>query len=226
MKCKIVINTTKRFSNHTLPRVLESLNISGFKDNEIIIMNGGHDKRSRKFFHKNHLKLPFDALDYTALIELGSGEYRDEHYFVMHDTVKVGKNFREILWSIDPSKWDVVALKNKPSMNIGMYRAGYLRQKNDLLIGLKNSDYSSSNMQAIKSWGVDNEDYFGWGQNDVVITSYADLLSCPLNGDPIIVDEYDYYSNGVLRRIEYYEFLDLYKIKSNWVVKGEYEMGL
>ena len=226
MNCKIVINTTKRFSTHTIPPILRSLKRSGFKSSEILVKNGGHDKRGKKLFNKNHRKLPFDSIDYTALIELGGRNYRAEHYFVIHDTVKVGKNFKEILWSVDPHSWDVIALRSKPSMNIGLYSAEYLRQKNHLLIGLKNSDYSLVNMEAVKSWGVTNEDYFGWGQSDVAITSYADLLSCPQNGDPIIVDECDYYANGVIRRIEYYEFLDFFKIKSNWVIKDKYEMGL
>jgi len=226
MKCKIVVNTTKRFSKHTIPPLLKSLKSAGFDSHEILVMSGGYRKRGWKLLNQNHRKLPFDAIDYTALIELGGRNYGADYYFVMHDTVKVGKEFKEILYSLDPVPWDVIALKNKPSMNIGLYSAEYLKQKNDLLIDLKNYDYSLANMQAIKAWGVINEDYLAWGQNDVATTTYAELLFCPQNGEPTIVGEIDYYGNGITRRIEHYKFLDFYKIKSNWIVKDEYEMDL
>ena len=226
MKCKIVINTTKRFAQYTLPPLLDSLHEAGFKRNEILVMSGGYSMRSRLLLNKNHMKLPYDGIDYTAFAELARNDFRCDYYFIMHDTTKVGKDFKEILLSVDPSPWEVIALRNKPSMNIGMYHAHYLQEKSELIDKIVVTDYSLENMHSLKVWGVENEDFLSWGQEQVAISTYSDLLSCPINGTPLILGEYDYYKNGVIRRVEYYKFLDLFKIKANWERRNRYEMDL
>jgi hypothetical protein len=226
VKCKIVINTTKRFAPQTLPPLLESLSLAGFKKNEILIMSGGHSRRSRLLSNRNHLKLPFDGIDYTAFAALAGNDFGSDYYFMMHDTTKAGKNFKEILFSIDPSPWEVIALRNKPSMNIGLYSAQYLKQKATLIEEIVTTDYSEESLHSLKVWNVENEDFVSWGQEQVSMTTYAELLACANNGIPLILGKHDYYSNGVIRRVEYYKFLDFYKIKANWERRERYELNL
>lgn len=81
-------------------------------------------------------------------------------------------------------------------------------------------------MYAIQVWGVENEEFLSWGQESLFISSYSDLLSDPRNGTPIVVGEYDYYSNNVKCRILYYEYLDFFKVKGNLSRKEKYELAL
>ena len=226
MKCKIVINSTARFSSVTLPPLLESLESAGFRKSEILIMIGGYSRRRESMTRPKRIKLPFDSIDFTSFIELSLRDIQSDYCFVMHDTSKVGKRFKEIISAVEPCGLDVISLRKPPSMNIGLYRTEYIQQKYSDLTKLKNSDYSEDGMHATKAWGVENEDFLSWGQTDLSISSYADLLSDPRNGTPIVLGEYDYYSNNVHRRIEYYEYLDFYKVKANWSRKAKYELEL
>jgi len=226
MKFKIAINTTKRFAPHTLPLLLRSLHDAGFKKNEILIMSGGHSRRRKSFSNRNYIKLPYDGIDYTAFAAIAQSDFGSDYYFIMHDTTRVGRDFREILFSIDPSPWEVIALRNKPSMNIGLYSAQYLKKKSAVLNKMVVTNYSLESLHSLKTWGVEHEDFLSWGQEQVAISSYSELLSCPNNGIPAILGKYDYYSNGVIRRVEYYKYLDLFKIKANWERSNRYELDL
>jgi hypothetical protein len=226
MMCKIVINSNARFSSVTLPPLLKSLKSAGFRKSEILIMIGGYTSRRESITRPKRFKLPFDAIDFTSFIELSERDIQSDYCFVMHDTSKVGKNFKEIISSVEPRDLDAIPLRKLPSMNIGLYRTAFIRQKCSDLTKLKNSDYTEEGMHAMKVWGVENEDFLSWGQDDLSITSYADLLSDPRDGVPIVMGEYDYYTNNVKRRIEYYEYLDFYKVKANWSRKEKYELGL
>jgi hypothetical protein len=125
-----------------LPPLLESLKSAGFRKSEILIMIGGYSRRGGSISRPKRIKLPFDAIDFTSFIELSERDIQSEYCFVMHDTSKVGKNFKEIIFSVGPRGLDVISLRNVPSMNIGLYRTAYIQQKYSDLIKLKNSDYT------------------------------------------------------------------------------------
>ena len=225
MDIKIVVNSNRNFYQTSLPPLLRSLNESGFGSEEIITFVGGYDK-AEKEISDNVFALPYDSIDFTSLTELSQNDYGAKHYFVMHDTSKVGVNFKKILYSVDPGDFEFIALKPWPSMNIGLYRNDYLQRKSEILLPLRNYEITPDKLQESKIWGVENEDHLMWNQPDVKISSYSELLSCPRNGNAEAGDPLDYYGNGTLRIITRYEFLDFYKIKANWERKDQYVINL
>ncbi|MEI6407513.1 MAG: hypothetical protein WCO85_08325 [Actinomycetes bacterium] len=225
MDIKIVVNSNRNFYQTSLPPLLRSLKEAGFDSEEIITFVGGCDTADKEI-SKNVFALPYDSIDFTSLIELSQNDYGAKHYFVMHDTSKVGVNFKKILYSVDPGDFEVIALKAWPSMNIGLYRNDYLHRKSEVLLPIRNYEITPEKLQESKIWGVENEDHLMWKQQDVEISSYSELLSCPRNGNADAGEPLDYYGNGTLRIITRYEFLDYYKIKANWERKERYVIEL
>ena len=66
-----------------------------------------------------------------------------------------------------------------------------------------------------KLWGVENEDFILWKNNETPTEIYnVDIIPDPNHF--FVVDYINIYGGDIVRRKEYYEQLDLYKIKSNW----------
>ena len=223
MKIRLVINTTIGYSQVTLPPLFESLETASFDLSDVIVISGGYDDVQQ--LSNNIYNVPYNSSDFTAFIALTEHDFSADFYFYLHDTCIVGPSFRTLLLSVDPGDYEVIALKQNPSMNIGLYSASYLKSKASAIRELKNTDYSVESLQNVKTWGVYNEDHLSWRQNQIQITSYSQLLSCPRNGEPEILSETDYYGNGVIRRLEYYKYLDLYKVKANWELRSSYEIN-
>lgn len=220
---KLLVNTNVNYSEFTLPILFESLENAAFDPSDVIVISGGHTHREvlSPTFHN----VPYNSSDFTAFVAVTEQDFDADYFFYLHDTCHVGPRFKSLLMSIQPGNLDVIALTRNPSMNIGLYSAKYLRDKTSAIQMLKNSDYGNEAMQRVKTWGVHNEDYLSWGQNTAHKSSYSQLLNCPRSGNPILISENDYYRNGVTRRLEYYEFLDLYKAKANWRISDYYEMN-
>jgi hypothetical protein len=225
MTTKIVINSNVKFASVSLPPLLDSLKSAGFTDDEILIFVGGDisevSRNTKNIFYVKH-----DSIDFTGLIELSRSDYGADFFFYMHDTVKVGPKFRDKLFSVDPKSSEIIPLRPWPSMNTGLYSGEYLKRKQVELLAIQNFDISIEGLQKAKKWGVYHEDFLTWRQENMVANSYADLLGSDSGGVPVTIGEYDYYGNGVKRRLEYYDFLDFYKVKSNWELRESYELRL
>ena len=220
---KLLVNTTLNYSEFTLPILFESLEKASFDLSDVIVISGGH--RHHEILSPNFHNVPYNSSDFTAFVAVIEEDFDTDYFFYLHDTCHVGPRFKSQIMSIQPGKLDVIALTRNPSMNIGLYSAKYLRGKTSAIEMLKNSDYGIEAIQRVKTWGVHNEDYLSWGQDTAHKSSYSQLLNCPRSGNPILISENDYYKNGVIRRLEYYEFLDLYKVKANWEIREFYEMN-
>jgi hypothetical protein len=223
MNLKLLVNTTFNYSEFTLPVLFKSLEEASFDLNDVIVISGGH--QNHEILSPNFHNVPYNSSDFTAFIAVIEEGFDADYFFYMHDTCHVGPRFKSLLMSTQPGELDVISLTRNPSMNIGLYSAKYLRDKTSSIKMLKNSDYGIEAMQQVKTWGVHNEDYLSWGQNTAHKSSYSQLLNCPRSGNPILISENDYYKNGVIRRLEYYEFLDFYKVKANWRLRDFYEMN-
>ena len=225
MDIKIVVNSNRNFYQMTLPPLLNSLKEAGFRENEIISFVGGYEGEASEI-ENNIFTLPYDSIDFTSLIELSQNDYGSGYYFMIHDTTKVGPNFKKLLYSVEPEEYEVIALKRWDSMNIGLYRGEYLKRKSEILLPLQNYELTPEKLQESKRWGVANEDFLMWHQPDVKISCYSEILSCPRNGTPDVAGPFNYYGNGTNRIIERYQFLDFYKIKANWSLDDQYVIQL
>lgn len=207
---KIAIATNINFYEKTLPIIIESLLNCGIEKKDIYIFNSGFNES--EFFIDNgipHYRLNYHCFEYAPFIEIVEKNILSEYWFLIHDTCKVGSRFKELLYNIPENRPEKLALRSKPCMAIGSYKYDYLIKNKDLILSLKNTDYSESSMTHWKNWTVNNEDFLLWmTEPQPIIYNNIDSLQ--------VVDYNSWYGEGVPRRTEYYPSLDLYKNKSNW----------
>lgn len=212
MKIKICVNSTKTYSEKTLPIIIPSLINSGISTEDIFVFEGGHF--DRKTILRNDYTLiqtDHNSLDFTGLIDIVEYEMESDYWFYIHDTCKVGPKFAELIYNIPKDFPDKIALRIHPSMNIASYKYSYLIEHKDRLMKLKNKDYSEKKLKKLKDWCVYCEDYMLYRLLDSKTYTYdedqSDLYS--------LIEDENWYG-GVNRIVEYYPQLDLYKSKANY----------
>ena len=212
---RFCISTCKKFAPHTIPVIIPSLLAAGIAEEEILIVNGGQTVRTST----NYKGVPMlltqqNSFEYTPLIEIVEHSMASEYWFLLHDTCIAGPLFKQLAYEPPVERPEKVAMKQTPSMSIGLYRHDYLMAHKDRLMAIKNMDSSPEALQQWKQWGVPNEDYMLWKLQDVPCHVYHPSLHGP--------DEWNYqghadpYGTGMQRRIEYFPQLHLAKAKSNW----------
>lgn len=209
---KLVINSHIK-SNVALEHLLESLkSCEEFTNYEIVVCIGGYYDNKDYEISKNEnvtiIKCNHNSIDLTGLITLYE-LYKDdihEHYLYLHDTCKVGDNFYKKLSKISLENVSTIRINKGPSMNIGIYSQQIINKYSDFLIANKN--VKESEIMRFKSLNIKYEDYiFKSDKNNIVLDNY--------NGHNY-TGPTDYYGSGVMRIVEYYPNLDLFKIKANW----------
>lgn len=211
MKIKICVNSVKSYSEKTLPIIIPSLINSGINREDIYVFEGGYHKRN--IIQKNEYTLiqtDHNSLDYTGLIDIVEYEIESDYWFYIHDTCKVGLNFKKLLYNIPKNFPNKISLTRKNSMNIGSYKHLYLMKHKNKLMELKNQDYSEKKIKKLKEWNVICEDYILHNIMDSETFKYNENIS-----DYITIDEPSWYG-GNKRIIEFYPQLDLYKAKANY----------
>lgn len=220
----ICVNSTKTFSEKTIPIVVESLLNSGIDSENIFVIEGGYDERKviKKDSH-THIYTNHNSLEYTGLIDIVEYELKSDYWFNIHDTCKVGPNFKKLLYNIPEHLPNKLALRSHPSMSIGSYKYEYLLSHKQRLLDIKNVDYSRESLQMWKQKGIGMEDYMLYKLQDCPTEKYNPEIS---DSGWNIIDNQDWYNTNITRRIEYHPSLDLYKSKSNWEVKSWMEIDL
>lgn len=212
MKIKICVNSTKNYSEKTLPIIIPSLIDSGIDPKDIFVFEGGHYERLLiKKDSYTLIQTDNNTIDFTALIDIVENELESDYWFYIHDTCKVGPKFKELIYNIPESFPDKIALSRAFSMNIGLYKYEYLLKHRDRLLKIKNQDYSIDGIQKCKSWGVHAEGYM----LDQLSDSKTHVYNPNMPG-PFVVDNLNWYNTNIKRRTEYYPRLDLYKSKANF----------
>ena len=96
VQINICVNSTKFFSEKTIPILLNSLLDSGINSENIFVIEGGYDERIiTKEKNYTHIQTNQNSLEYTGLIDIVEYELKSDYWFNIHDTCKVGKNFKE-----------------------------------------------------------------------------------------------------------------------------------
>ena len=210
---KIVINSHKN-SGIALTHLLDSMRIQPkFNDYEVIVVIGGfYDYSTYEIKKENnitYIECNYNSIDFTsfiALLELFSHNDND-YYFYMHDTCRVGNNFYDKLKKIDLNGLSSMKIYHPASMNIGVYSQRLINQFKDFLNSKKHS--SAVGLDDFKRYCITTEDYIF---NNDPTNQILDNLSGPIGYIP----PHDYYGTGVMRCIEHYSNIDLYKLKANW----------
>jgi hypothetical protein len=206
---KIAIASNVHFCDLTLPIIIPSLLQNGIPKDEIFVFIAGCSEYSEKIVDGIvQYELTHNSYEYSPLIEICEREHESEYWFLIHDTCKVGKNFKRLLYNIPPDRPSKIALGNSPVMSIGAYRFDYLLSVKERLYEIKNTDYSIESMRRWKDWGAPNEDYILW--------KTAPPPAVYGNHGMEILDHENWYGTNTIRRTEYFHSLDIYKNKSNW----------
>lgn len=213
---KIVINSHIK-STIALEHLLESMRLyQEFDHFEIIIVVGGFYENPNYQINKNknitYIYCNHNSIDFTgliALLELYS-ENTNEYYLYLHDTCKVGEQFFNKISSIDLNNVSSVKINKWFSMNMGIYSQNIINQFSDFLLSRKNNDENTC--MDFKKSGLYYEDHiFKNDPNNIILDNFE---GCYYDGP--FTGPTDYYNTGVMRIVEYYPNLDLYKIKANW----------
>lgn len=209
MKIKIAVASNKNFKDKTLPILIPSLLQAGIDRDNIHVFIGGYNE----YKYENHCDVHFHFLnhnsyEYTPLIEIVDKKISSDYWFLIHDTCRVGRSFKQKLYNIPKSLPDKIALRPPPSMSIGTYKYSYLLSIKEELLKIKNTDYSEASMTKWKDWGVWNEDYVLF-KNSTCNCVYS-LIALKRKGLN------NWYGHKTPRIEEYYPGLDLYKNKANW----------
>jgi hypothetical protein len=224
VQINICVNSTKSFSEKTIPVIVQSLLESDIDAKNIFVIEGGYKERyvEEKDTH-THIFTNHNSLEYTGLIDIVEYEIVSDYWFNIHDTCKVGKDFKKLLYNIPDDFPNKLSLRSHPSMSIGSYKYEYLLKHKQRLLDIKNTDYSRESLQRWKQKGIEMEDYMLYKlQDSSTIVYNPHIISDGWN----IVEGQDWYETNIKRRIEYHPSLDLYKSKSNWEVKSWMEIDL
>lgn len=207
----IAISSNKKFYRKTLPILLPSLISSGISKNNIKVFIGGYRKNRKKIIDEiEYYYLDNNTFDATSFVGIIEFSLYSDYWFLLHDTCKVGKKFKEMVENpLGGDNVIKISLRTYPSMSIGLYSGEYILSKKDKILSIKNSDYSEEGLLKCKKWHVENEDFLLWGEPPIpsVYPNY--------NGYEISYPD-NWYDSDTDRRTEYYPHIDLYKNKSNW----------
>lgn len=212
---KICISTNKNFAAKTVPDLLSSLRQAGVASHDIYVMEGGHDAFEKISHDVNYYHVNHNSFDLTALITVVQLDLPTDYWFLLHDTCIVGTKFKTLIHNIPHHQPEAIAIKNFPSMNMGAYRADYLRRKKDLLDALANFDNSTTGLKLAKGKAIETEDIL-FKEADVsknVKVYNPWLLRADENYRLADGELLDYYTDRI---IEYFPQVDVYKFKANF----------
>lgn len=218
MKIKFAISSHKLFYETTYHTLVDSLIKSGVPKEDIYFFIGGYPEYEK--IEKDGVNLYFvdhNSIDFTGIISVLDLGLKSDYWFLLHDTCYVGNNFYNKVCNFDYKEADAVKMYFTVSMNMGAYKQSYLESIKDSLFEFKNQNYSLESLHHYKKICVQKEDiFFNNAKNLLTYNTTPGTTEGPL----------DYYQNGILRVIEYYSDIDLYKIKANWFTKPQYELNL
>jgi hypothetical protein len=213
MNIKICISSNKNFYKHSLKELIPSLIVSGVPRTSIYCFVGGHTTYESIPNDYSILMygVPHNSFDFTGLVSILELDLKNEYWFNMHDTCKVGPLFyQKLLKRSEPLSIMKLTSEGR-SMNMGIYSQKFIESNKKDILSYKNID---NDLQKFKKKLIKHEDIF--------IKKSKSLVSSPRKKS----NPKNYYSSGVLRIEEYFEDLDLYKIKSNWKAKDNYEVKI
>jgi hypothetical protein len=217
---KIVINSYIKNTialNHLLDSMKQQ---SEFTSYDIIVVLGGYYNNKCYEIYRNvekvhnitYIRCNHNSIDFTGLITLLElySKNKDDYYFYLHDTCKIGDNFFKKLQSIDLTNVSSIKLNKWFSMNMGIYSQEIINQSKEFLLSKKNTHENRS--MEFKCVNFQEDFIFNNDPNNILLDNY--------DGPECSGEQVDYYNTGTMRIVEYYPNIDLYKIKANWREKS------
>jgi len=208
-KVKIAVGSHEKFYKKTLPIIIPSLIESGIKESNIIVFIAGCDIPYQELNDNIQFRfLNHNSFENSAFIDIIESDLKSPFWFFIHDTCKVGKNFKDLMLDV-PEYAEKVALRAWPSMSIGLYCHSYIIKHKNKLISTRNTNYNYDNLIEKKLWGIPNEDLILWLEEPEKTHIYKNHCMQFLASE-------NWFGENTKRNIEHHSNLDLYKSKSDW----------
>jgi hypothetical protein len=223
MNIKFAINSYIKFWETTIPILVSSMIKSGIDSNDIYVFVGGYDEYISipNDYGIKIYGVPHNSIDFTGLVSLIELNIENEYWFYLHDTCYVGSEFYNNIKNFKyPDEFKSVSVTNGFSMNMGLYTWQLIKEKQNMIISKKNSDYSVESILKYKKMGIEWEDSI-IGRGPLFYCNYG-LVDRPQDREEFN----NIYGTDTKRAIEYFTELDLYKVKANWHLKDQYEINL
>jgi len=201
----------------TFEFICDDLIKSGINPSNIFFFIGGF-KEYRKIennFFTNLYEVDHNSLGLGGIISVIDLNIESEYWFLLHDTISIGRNFAPAVSSKSYNTDTVSLTSDGLSMNMGAYSWSHLQRNKEQIMLFKNTNYTLSGLQEAKKKAVFYEDRF-----------LHPKISFYNKTNRIVSEPIDFYENGTLRITEYFPDIDLKKIKANWCEKESYELKL
>ena len=200
---KFIISSHVSSFEKAVPKLVKSLIKSGVDKSNIIVVVGGADECKEKLSNgvKTHY-VNHNSYDHTGLIFLLESDEDHEWWWSMHDTTEVGPGFYQKIIKYG-AKNEHVSVGEEGWLNMGLFSIKFLKRIRHYVLSLKNC----SKLSAILS--------------ERVYPRLTRSSSYSSAGDFIFLDHRNVYSDGVIRRVIYYEAIDLYKYQSFYLEKQQ-----
>jgi hypothetical protein len=201
---KVGVITNIKFYEKTLPSVIPSLVSAGISKEDIHIFNNGHSEYKCVIEDDiSHHFLDHHSNENSLFITVLEKELYSEYWFLIHDTARVGPNFKTLLYNIPENKPEKMAMTTYPSGSMGSYRYDYL-------LSIKEKVMSYRNQWRFAP--LSNEDSILWKTDPpaVCYNGYNEYCRQLINNDD------NWFGTSTRRITEYYPSLDLYKNKANF----------
>lgn len=194
---KIVISSHIRSYQKISPLFIESLIRGGLSTEQILLVVGGNESRSKSnFVNCETIFVDHNSYDHTGIIEVLEGNHKSDYWFSTHDTCIAGHGFVSFLNKYKPKK-DYVSMTDMGWLNMGLFKNSYLKRNKDYILTLKNC----SKIRAILSERVftrlEDFDYF--------IPDYECTRT---------LENENIYKDDKKRNVLYFKGMDFYKYQS------------
>lgn len=222
---KYLVNSNSKFAKHSLNVLIPSMINCGINPQDILVVIGGSDETYDDFKYAGlfyHLNVKFDAIDQTSFYAIRENPnlFKEEYYYYMHDTTKVGPKFKfmteSLLNFVKEKKLNTMKNTSFYSGNMGFYK------KEFILKSLNESEYYIKNEKILLSMEetLETKKNISYELEDKIFY-YDKQLSNGLfytisNDKPENFPEReDIYGTGIKRGISYHQRIDLYKFGLN-----------
>jgi len=208
----IIVNSTKKYANKTLPILIESFQKykKDYNPNIIFIIGGYDEYKVRKMASYTFIEVDNNTIDYTGLIAIL--EYpilTNEHFLYIHDTIVIGETFFERVSKLPEIPTNTTVSFQYPSSFIGIYSTNVLTKFKEYILNMKNKDYSNMALQRIKHECV-------LGEDSIFRMNHENHLFFPTKSEPKWGTTVNIYTDDIPRLPEYYSDLDFLKYKATW----------
>lgn len=232
MNITYVVNSNYSFYEKATKLMFDSLDKTNYewKDKFVVIVGQSPKEETKIINGVKHNFVKYGGIDFTAAFYIGEHQDEFEEYiFYTHDTAYMGVNFFNLVDKNFTGKF-YKRLRNRFSMNIGLFRKDLFVRYYDVLQQLKFYNLSEHNIQYYKYLGITYEDILcNVVDDDLELLNYQKVSdSFQSNIDESFYQtNIDVYNTGTKRHIIYIPELDYYKIKANtgrlsqneWVIK-------